>query len=130
MPPTIRIAALAAAASIALVPLAVPTASATTAATVTAATAATAKPNLRACYDGTCKLTLTRGVSFRVSSRFGITRLAITFTSATVRVKGTGPGVMSQAYLGEGSTGSVNHIGVRVVSLSSGKAVLRLTARR
>ncbi|MFB4271702.1 hypothetical protein [Nonomuraea sp. GTA35] len=126
MPPTIRIAALAAAASIALVPLAVPTASATTATTA----AATAKPNLRACYDGTCKLTLTRGVSFRVSSRFGITRLAITFTSATVRVKGTGPGVMSQAYLGEGSTGSVNHIGVRVVSLSSGKAVLRLTARR
>ncbi|MEV0826207.1 hypothetical protein [Nonomuraea rubra] len=118
MPPTIRFAALAAAASIALVPLAAPTAS------------AAAKPNLRACYDGTCKLTLTKGVSFRVSSRFGLSRLAITFNSATVRVKGTGPGVMSQAFLGEGSTGSVNHIGVRVVSLSSGKAVLRLTARR
>ncbi|MBB6548585.1 hypothetical protein [Nonomuraea rubra] len=118
MPPTIRFAALAAAASVALVPLAAPTAS------------AAAKPNLRACYDGTCKLTLTKGVSFRVSSRFGLSRLAITFNSTTVRVKGTGPGVMSQAFLGEGSTGSVNHIGVRVVSLSSGKAVLRLTARR
>ncbi|GAA4957722.1 hypothetical protein HD597_001864 [Nonomuraea thailandensis] len=120
MPPTIRIAALAAAASVALVPLAAPAASA----------GATAKPGLRACYDGTCRLTLTKGVSFRVSSRFGITRLAITFTSTTVRVKGTGTGVMSQAFLGEGSTGSVNDIGVRVVSLSPGKAVLRLTARR
>ncbi|MGR6916800.1 hypothetical protein ACU635_21385 [[Actinomadura] parvosata] len=114
---TIRSAALAVAAALAVTPAA-------------AGAAAAAKPNLRACYDGRCNLTLTKSVSFRVSPRFGITRLAISFNSSTVRVKGTAPGVMSQAFLGEGATGSVNNIGVRVVSLSSGKAVLRLSARR
>ncbi|MEV0385419.1 hypothetical protein [Nonomuraea sp. NPDC050643] len=109
-------------ASLALTPAATTT-------TTTTATAA-AKPNLRACYDGKCKLTLTKSVSFRISPRFGITRLAISFTGSTVRVKGTGPGVMSQALLGRGSSGSVNGIQVRIVKLSSSKAVLRLTTRR
>lgn len=90
----------------------------------------TAAPNLRACHDGDCKLSLTRSVSFRVSSRFGITRLAISFTSDYVRVKGTGPGVASQAQLGAGTTGSVNHIGIRVLSLSGSRVVLRLTSKR
>ncbi|MFB4275534.1 MULTISPECIES: hypothetical protein [unclassified Nonomuraea] len=121
MPPKIT-TALAVAASIALTPVAAHL-------TATGASAA-AKPNLRACYDGRCELTLTKSVSFRVSPRFGITRLAIAFTAGTVRVKGTGPGVMSQAQLGEGTSGSVNGIGVRVVSLSSGKAVLRLAPGR
>ncbi|MBN6053555.1 hypothetical protein JYK22_16560, partial [Nonomuraea sp. RK-328] len=89
-----------------------------------------AKPNLRACYDGTCKLTITRAVSFRVSSRFGITRLSISFTSQSVRVKGTGPGVTSQAMFTRGASGSVNGIRIRAASLTSGKAVLRLTAGR
>jgi hypothetical protein len=96
-----------------------------------AADAVTAKPsNLRACFDGKCKLTLRKPVSFRVSSRFGITKLSITFTRSSVRVRGTGPGVFSQARLGAGSTGSVNGIGVRVVSLSGSKAVLRLSPVR
>jgi hypothetical protein len=96
-----------------------------------AATAdAAAKPNLRACYDGRCKLTLTKRVSFRVSSRFGITRLAISFTANRVHVRGTGPGVVSEAYLGKGSSGSVNDIGIRISSLSSKKAVLRLVPQR
>ncbi|MEV0160705.1 hypothetical protein B0I32_124134 [Nonomuraea fuscirosea] len=112
--------ALAVAASLALTPVA---AHAT-------ATTATAKPNLRACYDGKCKLTLTKSVSFRVSSRFGITRLAIAFNSSTVKVRGTGAYVSSQAVLGRGSTGSVNGIGVRILSLSGSKAVLRLSPVR
>ncbi|MEU4544545.1 hypothetical protein [Nonomuraea dietziae] len=99
-------------------------------AATSAARAAASAPNLRACHDGRCNLTLRKPVSFRVSSRFGITRLAISFTGHSVRVKGTGPGVTSQALLGEGTTGSVNGIGVRVLSLSSGKAVLRLTPVR
>ncbi|MFC5832683.1 hypothetical protein [Nonomuraea insulae] len=113
-----HITALAVAASMALVPVA-----------ATGASAA-AKPNLRACYDGRCAITLTKSVSFRVSSRFGITRLAISFDSSTVRVKGTGPGVTSQAILGGGASGSVNNIGIRIVSLSGGKAVLRLSPRK
>jgi hypothetical protein len=91
---------------------------------------AATRPNLRACFDGKCKLTLTKKVSFRVSSKFGITRLSITFTRSSVRVRGTGPGVVSQALLGAGSSGSVNGIGVRVVSLSGSKAVLRLSPVR
>ncbi|MGW4801235.1 hypothetical protein ACWEPC_53325 [Nonomuraea sp. NPDC004297] len=114
---TIRAAVLAMAASVAFVP-----------ATTATATAATG-PDLRACHDGRCDLTLTRSVSFPVSSRFGITRLAISFDSSIVNVKGTGPGVSSQALLGKGASGSVNNIGVRVVSLSAGKAVLKLAPR-
>lgn len=91
---------------------------------------AATRPNLRACFDGKCKLTLKKPVSFRVSSKFGITKLSITFTRSSVRVKGTGPGVASQALLGAGTSGSVNGIGVRVVSLSGSKAVLRLSPVR
>ncbi|MBF8187194.1 hypothetical protein ITP53_15910 [Nonomuraea sp. K274] len=94
------------------------------------AAASTAAPNLRACYDGKCNLTLTKRASFRVSPRFGITRLTITFNSQIVRVKGTAPGVMSEAVLGRSASGSVNDIGVRIRSLSGSKAVLRLSPVR
>ncbi|MFI6507053.1 hypothetical protein ACIBCT_05565 [Streptosporangium sp. NPDC050855] len=89
-----------------------------------------AAPNLRACYDGRCRLTLSKTARFRVSPRFGVTRLSISFTSRLVRVKATGPGVTSQAVFGTGGSGTVNGISVRVVSLSKGKAVLRLTPVR
>ncbi|WP_436763044.1 hypothetical protein [Streptosporangium sp. V21-05] len=89
-----------------------------------------AKPNLRACYDGRCKLTLSKTARFKVSPRFGVTRLSISFNRASVRVRATGPGVTSQAVLGLRSTGSVNGIGIRVVSLSRAKAVLRLAPTR
>ncbi|MEU8360307.1 hypothetical protein AB0C27_30265 [Nonomuraea sp. NPDC048882] len=117
--------ALAVTASLVLTPVAAHA----TVATAASATA-TAKPNLRACYDGKCKLTLTKSVSFRVSSRFGITRLAIAFNSSMVKVRGTGAYVSSQAVLGRGSSGSVNGIGVRILSLSGSKAVLRLSPVR
>ncbi|MEU3169795.1 hypothetical protein [Streptosporangium sp. NPDC006930] len=87
-------------------------------------------PNLRACYDGRCKLTISKTVRFRVSPRFGVTRLSVSFGRDFVRVRATGPGVTSQAVLGLRSTGSVNGIGVRVVSLSRGKAVLKLSPVR
>ncbi|MEV5328068.1 hypothetical protein WBK31_07070 [Nonomuraea sp. N2-4H] len=65
------------AASVAFAPAAGTTAAAHTAAAQAAATHAAGstaakpkkkskKPNLRACYDGTCKLTITKPVSFRV----------------------------------------------------------------
>jgi hypothetical protein len=104
--------------------------SAAATATSTAARKKAAGPNLRACYDGRCKLTLSKAVRFRVSPRFGVTRLSISFGRDFVRVRATGPGVTSQAVLGARSTGSVNGIGVRVVSLSRGKVVLRLSPIR
>ncbi|NUP41761.1 MAG: hypothetical protein HOV96_19220 [Nonomuraea sp.] len=94
------------------------------------ASAAARSPNVRACYDGRCTLTLTKGVSFRVSPRFGITRVSISFTSERVHVKGTGGGGTSEAFFGKGGSGSVNDIDVRIVSLSTGRAVLRLTPKR
>ncbi|WP_170222978.1 hypothetical protein [Nonomuraea turkmeniaca] len=94
------------------------------------ASAAWAKPNVRACYDGRCKLTITKRVSFRVSSRFGITRLSVGFTEDGVTVKGVGPGVMSGAGFSEGGSATVSGIRFRIVSLSSRKAVLRLTPAR
>lgn len=100
------------------------------AAPATNATTDAAKPNLRACYDGRCKLTLTKTVRFKVSPRFGVTRLSISFNRTTVRVRATGPGVTSQAVLGSRARGSVNGIGVRVVSLSRTKAVLSLAPVR
>ncbi|MEW9554944.1 hypothetical protein [Nonomuraea sp. NPDC050783] len=96
-------------------------------ASATATVTAPARTDLRACYDGACKLTLTKAVSFPVSRTFGITRLAVSFDRHRVRVKGTGPGVSSQALLGAGGSGSVNGIGIKVVSLSSKRVVVRLT---
>ncbi|SEG91647.1 hypothetical protein SAMN05444920_107320 [Nonomuraea solani] len=118
-----KIAALTVAASLALAP-----AAATAATAATAETAA--RPNLRACYDGNCKLTITKAVSFRVSPRFGITRLRISFTGSTVSIRGTSARTMSQTVIGRNATGSVNGIGVRIISLSAGKAVLRLKPGR
>lgn len=113
--------ALVAAAVLALTP-------ATAALTATGASAsASAKPNLRACYDGKCKLTLTRNVSFRVSPRFGITRLAISFNSGTVVVRGTGPGVTSQGSMSGGGSVTVNGIRVKVLSQSAARLKLSLT---
>ncbi|GAA3007364.1 hypothetical protein [Streptosporangium longisporum] len=92
--------------------------------------AQTAAPNLRACYDGNCKLTIRKTVRFRVNPRFGVTRLSISFTSNFIRVKGTGPGVSGQTMFGMGGSGTVNGIKVRLVSLSGSKAVLRLSTKR
>jgi hypothetical protein len=92
--------------------------------------AQTAAPNLRACYDGNCKLTIRKTVRFRVNPRFGVTRLSISFTSNFIRVKGTGPGVSGQTMFGKGGSGTVNGIKVRLISLSGSKAVLRLSTKR
>lgn len=87
-------------------------------------------PHVRACYDGRCVLTLSAGVTFRVSPRFGITKVSISFTAERVHVKGIGSRGTSEALFGKGGSGSVNGIAVGVVSLSAGRAVLRLTPEK
>ncbi|MGC5010671.1 hypothetical protein ACLQ2R_07900 [Streptosporangium sp. DT93] len=89
-----------------------------------------AAPNLRACYDGNCRLTITKTARFRVHPKFGITRMSISFTSTRIRVRGTAAGSFSQSVFGANGTGTVNGIKVRVVSLSGSKAVLRLSTKR
>jgi hypothetical protein len=104
--------------------------SSTTPATSVAIQGKAAGPNLRACYDGKCRLALSKAVKFRVSPRFGVTQLSISFGRGSLRVKAAGRGVTSQVLLGAGASGSVNGIGVRVVSISSSKAVLSLSPVR
>ncbi|MFF4414424.1 hypothetical protein ACFYY8_18000 [Streptosporangium sp. NPDC001559] len=111
----IRTAALAVAVSLTIVP-----AGATTA-------FAAAKPNLRACYDGNCKISITKKVSFRIDPGFGFTRLTLSFNAGGVYVKSSGPGVSGSAYFSGSGSVTVNGITVHALSLSGRKAVLRLT---
>ncbi|MGP3912649.1 hypothetical protein [Nonomuraea sp. 10N515B] len=136
MPPRITTALVVAASVISLAPAGQASATAAVVsaagpATVPAAVAAvSAKPNLRACYDGRCKLTLTKRVTFRVSSRFGITRLSVGFTGKGVTVKGTGPGIGAGASFSKGGSATVSGIKFSIVSLSSRKVVLNLVPVR
>ncbi|MFD1538789.1 hypothetical protein [Nonomuraea guangzhouensis] len=115
MSATIRTAALAVAASLALVPAVAP------------AAFAAAKPNLRACYDGNCKITITKKVSFPVDPSFGITRLTLSFKAGRVYVKDSGPGVRGSGYFDEGGSSTMNGILIYALSVSKKKAVLVLT---
>jgi hypothetical protein len=105
-------------------------ASMTTGVLAPAAQLPAAAPKYRACYDGTCKLTLKKKASFRIHPRFGITRLTVSFNSRQVRVKGTGPGVTAGGAFSKGGATTINGIQFTIVSLSGKKAVLRLKARR
>lgn len=97
-------------------------------ATATAAAAATsAKPNLRACYDGNCKVTITKRVSFRIDPGFGVTKVWVRFNANQVTVKAKGPGVVLGGGFSEGGSTALNGIVFSVDSLSKRKAVLRLT---
>lgn len=94
-----------------------------------ASTTAVAKPNVRACYDGNCKLTLTKSVSFRVSPKFGLTRLYISFTADGLAVSGEGSSRVESFGSTDGSV-TVNGIKVRPLSLSDSRAVLRLSTKK
>ncbi|MFC4007998.1 hypothetical protein ACFOY2_12250 [Nonomuraea purpurea] len=112
----IRTATLAVAASLVLVPAAVPTAF------------AAAKPNLSACYDGNCKITITKKVSFRIDPSFGFTKLTISFNANGVKVNASGPGMRGSAYFTDGGASStLNGITMYARSLSKKKAALVLT---
>lgn len=98
------------------------------AAAPTAAVAAK-PPNVRACFDGKCKITITKAVKFRISSRYGFTRLSIARVgSGMVKVRGTGPGVSSTVVLGSGGRGTINNLSVRV-SVTQKSATIRLAPR-
>ncbi|MEO3874770.1 hypothetical protein ABGB18_38790 [Nonomuraea sp. B12E4] len=93
------------------------------------------KPNLRACYDGKCKITITKSVSFPVHPRFHMKRLRVGFSSNGVTANsssggGAGASSWSGGYVSKGGWMQINGIRVTVVSLSDSKAVLSLTAKR
>ncbi|MBB5076731.1 hypothetical protein [Nonomuraea endophytica] len=98
---------------------------ATPASAATQFATAAAKPNLRACYDGKCKITITRPVSFRVAARYRLSRVWVSkvyaFNQDMVRVEG--PGVATT--LGAGGSGSINSLNVRVLSITDRGATVR-----
>ncbi|MEU6788645.1 hypothetical protein ABZ912_56475 [Nonomuraea angiospora] len=95
--------------------------------------AAASAPNLRACYDGKCKFTFTRAVSFRVSSTYGLGRVRVSkehmgglFNQDMVVVRA--PGLTSS--LGKGATGEFRHgnkrtLNFRVLSITDKGATIR-----
>ncbi|MGW6495625.1 hypothetical protein [Nonomuraea angiospora] len=97
------------------------------------AAAAAAGPNLRACYDGKCKFTFTKAVSFRVSSTYGLGRVYVSkqhvggiFDQDMVVVRA--PGLSSS--LGEGARGEFRHgnkrtLNFRVLSITDHGATIR-----
>ncbi|WP_431930828.1 hypothetical protein [Nonomuraea jabiensis] len=99
-----------------------------------AAATTSAKPNLRACYDGKCKFTFTRAVNFRVSSRYyGFSRVYVSkqymggmFNQDMVVVRA--PGMTSS--LGEGARGEFRYgkkrtLNFRVLSITDRGATIR-----
>lgn len=112
----------------AITALAFATAVATAPLTATPASATT-KPNRRACYDGKCTITITKPVSFRVSSRYRLSRVRVAkvyshfYNRDMVHVSGPGVSVT----LGEGARGSLNSLSVRVLSITSRGAKVRFS---
>ncbi|WP_157248255.1 hypothetical protein [Nonomuraea typhae] len=94
---------------------------------VTAPASAAAKPNLRACYDGKCKITITKAVSFRVAPRYRLGRLRVsrvwssTFSQYLVRVEA--PGLTGT--ISEGGRGRLNSLDYRVLSITGKGATIR-----
>ncbi|MET9248097.1 hypothetical protein [Nonomuraea sp. NPDC003709] len=100
---------------------------------LTATPAAASAPNLRACYDGKCKFTFTRAVSFRVSSAYGLGRVRVSkefmgglFNQDMVVVRA--PGLTSS--LGEGARGEFRYgnkrtLNFRVLSITDRGATIR-----
>ncbi|MFI7632859.1 hypothetical protein [Nonomuraea sp. NPDC049400] len=93
----------------------------------TPATAA-AKPNLRACYDGKCKFTFTKPVKFRVAKKYdldGYVHVAKEWSDMlgqdVVAVWSGG----STAYSGVGTSGGINKLDFRVLSITDQGATIR-----
>ncbi|MEU4233003.1 hypothetical protein AB0F17_52675 [Nonomuraea sp. NPDC026600] len=87
-------------------------------------------PDVKACFDGKCKITITTAVKFRVSGQLGFTWLSIArVDSSAVKVQGTGPGVSSATTLGVGGSGSVGKLSVKVSSITDASATVHLAPR-
>ncbi|MER5209618.1 hypothetical protein ABT063_03255 [Streptomyces sp. NPDC002838] len=78
-----------------------------------------------ACFDGRCDVAVSKPMTLKVDSRFGVGELRITkITDDSVVLQSSGPGTFLSASVGEGGTGGLNALGFRVKSLNGGTAVL------
>jgi hypothetical protein len=78
--------------------------------------------------DGKCAIAVSRPVSFSVEPRLGVTKVSIAAIDPDmVTVRAKGPGISLQVVVRVGSAGRLNGIGVRVVAITGGTAVLRFS---
>lgn len=78
-----------------------------------------------ACFDGRCEITVSKPMTIKVDSRFGVSNLEVTkVTEDAVMLQSSGSGVFLSTSVGEGGTGGLNSLGFRVKSLKGGEAVL------
>ncbi|UUU35926.1 hypothetical protein JIX56_42240 [Streptomyces sp. CA-210063] len=83
-----------------------------------------------ACFDGRCEIAVSKPLSIKVDSRFGVSDLRVTkVTADTVVLQSSGAGTFLSSSIGEGGTGGLNGLGFRVTSLEGGTAVLEFFPR-
>ena len=83
-----------------------------------------------ACFDGRCEIAVSKPLSIKVDSRFGVGDLRVTkVTDDTVVLQSSGAGTFLSSSVGEGGTGGLNGLGFRVKSLEGGTAVLEFFPR-
>ncbi|MER6155242.1 hypothetical protein ABT147_06810 [Streptomyces sp. NPDC001868] len=83
-----------------------------------------------ACFDGRCEIAVSKPLSIKVDSRFGVGDLRVTkVTDDTVVLRSSGAGTFLSSSIGEGGTGGLNGLGFRVKSLEGGTAVLEFFPR-
>ena len=89
------------------------------------------KPNLRACFDGKCTITVTRPVGFRISGRYGFTRVSVARRPGLrVRVTARGRGVFLTATIDRYGLAMLNDLSVRILAIDRAKARLRFAPVR
>jgi hypothetical protein len=104
---------------------------ATSALRTTTSVAAADGSGVRACFDGTCEIAVSKPTNIPVDSRFGISKLSITrITPDSVSMTATGPGISMAAQTGPGGICSLNGLTVRVKAIAHGTAVLVLSPNR
>jgi hypothetical protein len=97
---------------------------------------AAAKPSLRGCYDGKCKFTFTKPVSFRISSKYGFPKVRVSKvdaetvavqTTSISRIRGQLHMTGGNVFLEEDGWGSIGSLSFRVLSVTDRGATIRFT---
>jgi hypothetical protein len=87
-----------------------------------------ADSNSRACFDGTCRISVSKPTDIPVDSRFGFSTFAITHIGADgVTVEAEGGGTHLRSGVSPGGTASLNGLSIRVRSVSGHTARLSIS---
>ncbi|WUH98534.1 hypothetical protein OHR68_34290 [Spirillospora sp. NBC_00431] len=84
--------------------------------------------DLRACQDLSCEIYVSSPVTFPIDPKYGPDKMAVTKIGPdTVTIKATGDGIELGATMDRKSPGVLNGIEVRVVKITKGAAILRVS---